>query len=48
MVITENGSAERGMPLNAARFDGPIDVMGDVQVIADEIMKRVIEPRGAA
>ncbi|ESY44948.1 MULTISPECIES: chemotaxis protein CheB [unclassified Mesorhizobium] len=43
MVITENGSAERGMPFNAAHFDGPIDVMGNAYLIADEIVRRVRE-----
>lgn len=41
MVLTSDGLAQRGMPQNAARYDGPIDLMGSEEEIAREIVHRV-------
>jgi two-component system chemotaxis response regulator CheB len=44
MVLTSNGLAQRGMPQNAAGYDGPIDFMGSGEEIAREIVRRVGRP----
>jgi chemotaxis response regulator CheB len=41
MVITKGGEVERGMPLKAEGYDGPIDLVGPVATIAEEILRRV-------
>jgi two-component system, chemotaxis family, protein-glutamate methylesterase/glutaminase len=41
MVITKGGEAERGMPMNAEAYDGPIDVLGTAGAIAQQIVRRV-------
>jgi two-component system chemotaxis response regulator CheB len=41
MVISHGGAAEWGMPLNAAEFDGPVDVVGSTAQIAQAIEARV-------
>ncbi|MDR7038579.1 chemotaxis response regulator CheB [Methylobacterium sp. BE186] len=41
MVLTPRPEAERGMPENAIRHDGPIDFIGSPEAIAAEIVERV-------
>jgi chemotaxis response regulator CheB len=41
VVREADGSGNRGMPENAASYDGPIDFMGSVEEIAREIARRV-------
>ena len=41
MVITHHNVAQRGMPMNAIAFDGPVDVVGGAAEIAQEIVARV-------
>jgi two-component system, chemotaxis family, protein-glutamate methylesterase/glutaminase len=48
MVIGASGIADYGMPESAARYDQPIDFIGSVVQIADEIKARIapLSPRG--
>jgi two-component system, chemotaxis family, protein-glutamate methylesterase/glutaminase len=41
MVLTKQGVAGRGMPENAAGYNGPIDVLGSATTIAREIVRRL-------
>ena len=41
MVLGSGQGAASGMPRNATEYDGPIDFIGSVQEIADEIVRRV-------
>jgi two-component system chemotaxis response regulator CheB len=43
MVLCLRHEAAPGMPRNATEYDGPIDFIGSVQEIADEIARRVRE-----
>lgn len=44
MVLGIRGVAPEGMPLNATDYDGPIDFVGSVKVIAAEIGRRIGGP----
>jgi two-component system chemotaxis response regulator CheB len=41
MVLSADGQIERGMPLSASAYDGPIDFVGSAQEIAAAIVQRV-------
>src|SRR6185312_5275804 len=41
MVVGLRGEAAQGMPLNATAYDGPIDLIGSIDLIAAEIGRRV-------
>lgn len=47
MVVTP-GRSIRGMPGNAINYDGPIDVIGNVQVIARAVESTVSKGRTVA
>lgn len=44
MVLTRGGVTEKGMPNNAAVYDGPVDVLGSAATIAREIARIVFSP----
>ena len=47
MVLTPAEYAETGgMPRNAIDYDGPIDLMGSITQIAEEIIRLVCSPEG--
>ena len=48
MVLTKQGVADRGMPENAAGYNGPIDVLGSATTIAGEIVRRLGQVIGAS
>jgi two-component system, chemotaxis family, protein-glutamate methylesterase/glutaminase len=41
MILTTEGELSEGMPQNAARYDGPIDVCGSADELAMEITRRL-------
>jgi two-component system chemotaxis response regulator CheB len=41
MILTRQGETQRGMPWNAATYDGPIDLMGSAVQLARGIADRV-------
>jgi chemotaxis response regulator CheB len=41
MVLGSSGEAAAGMPRNATEYDGPIDFIGSIEAIADQIVRRV-------
>ena len=41
MVLGASGEAAAGMPRNATEYEGPIDFIGSIKAIADQIVRRV-------